>query len=150
MSALFSRIVVPLDFSTCGELAWELARRLTDGRGGELILTHVMSEAPSWGEGPFTMHRAQHVLDSARQWVETELERRATDARARGLTVRVALRSATPWQENVDLATAERADLIVLGTHGRGGLGRALLGSVADRVVRMAPCPVLTVREPAA
>jgi nucleotide-binding universal stress UspA family protein len=47
------------------------------------------------------------------------------------------------------LATDERADLIVIGTHGRGGVDRALLGSVADRMVRLAPCPVLTVREPA-
>jgi nucleotide-binding universal stress UspA family protein len=49
----------------------------------------------------------------------------------------------------VALARDERADLVVIGTTGRGGLNRALLGSVADRVVRLAPCPVLTVREPA-
>jgi nucleotide-binding universal stress UspA family protein len=53
------------------------------------------------------------------------------------------------YQEIVTLAVDERADLIVIGTHGRGGIDRALLGSVADRVVRLAPCPVLTVREPA-
>ena len=46
----------------------------------------------------------------------------------------------------VELASEERADLIILGTHGRGGVTRALLGSVADRVIRTAPCPVLTVR----
>jgi nucleotide-binding universal stress UspA family protein len=49
----------------------------------------------------------------------------------------------------VALAVDERADLVVIGTHGRGGIDRALLGSVADRVVRLARCPVLTVREPA-
>jgi nucleotide-binding universal stress UspA family protein len=59
------------------------------------------------------------------------------------------LRSGVPHQEIVALARDERADLIVIGTHGRGGINRALLGSVADRVVRLAPCPVLTVREPA-
>jgi nucleotide-binding universal stress UspA family protein len=54
-----------------------------------------------------------------------------------------------PHDEIVALATDERADLVVIGTHGRGGVNRALLGSVADRVVRLSPCPVLTIREPA-
>jgi nucleotide-binding universal stress UspA family protein len=54
-----------------------------------------------------------------------------------------------PHEEIVALATDELADLLVIGTHGRGGMSRALLGSVADRVVRLAPCPVLTVRGPA-
>ena len=53
-----------------------------------------------------------------------------------------------PHEEIVALATDERADLIVMGTAGRGGLGRALLGSVADRVRRLAPCPVMLVRQP--
>jgi nucleotide-binding universal stress UspA family protein len=57
--------------------------------------------------------------------------------------------SGVPHEEIVALAEAERADLVVIGTHGRGGLGRAVLGSVADRVVRLAPCPVLSVRVPA-
>ena len=52
-----------------------------------------------------------------------------------------------PHEEIVSAAGRERADLIVIGTHGRGGLDRALLGSVADRVIRLAPCPVVTVRD---
>jgi nucleotide-binding universal stress UspA family protein len=58
------------------------------------------------------------------------------------------MRTGGPAAEIVGLAIDERADLVVIGTHGRGGFGRALLGSVADRVVRIAPCPVLTVRKP--
>ena len=54
-----------------------------------------------------------------------------------------------PVEEVVALATDELADLVVIGSHGRGGVGRVLLGSVADRVIRLAPCPVLTVRAPA-
>jgi nucleotide-binding universal stress UspA family protein len=56
------------------------------------------------------------------------------------------LRTGVPYKEIVGAATRERADLLVMGTHGRGGLDRALLGSVADRVIRLAPCPVVTVR----
>ena len=70
------------------------------------------------------------------------------NARAAGLTVGIATRDGIPYHEIVALAQDKRADLIVIGTHGRGGVNRALLGSVADRVVRLASCPVLTVREP--
>jgi nucleotide-binding universal stress UspA family protein len=52
-----------------------------------------------------------------------------------------------PFEEIVKVAQEERADMIVMGTHGRSGLNRALLGSVAERVIRLAPCPVLTVRQ---
>jgi len=62
--------------------------------------------------------------------------------------VRTFVRTGSPYQEIVDLATDERADLVAMGTHGRSGMSRLLLGSVADRVIRLAPCPVLTVRKP--
>jgi nucleotide-binding universal stress UspA family protein len=64
------------------------------------------------------------------------------------LATRWLLRTGVPHEEIARAATEERADYIVIGTRGRGGLERALLGSVADRVVRTAPCPVVTVRQP--
>lgn len=144
----FYRIIVPTDFSACAEEAWGLAQRLAAASGAEIVLTHVLVETPLYSEGPFTMARARQVYEAARQWAAETLEQWAAKARGTGLTVRIALRTGVPYQEIVELATNERADLIVLGTHGRGGINRALLGSVADRVVRLAPCPVLTVREP--
>jgi len=69
-----------------------------------------------------------------------------TVARDSGLSVRTVLRNDGPWREIVALAAEENANMVVLGTHGRSGLKRSLLGSIADRVVRLAPCPVLTVR----
>lgn len=143
----FHRIVVPTDFSTCAERAWALAQRLAAGLGSELVLAHVLVEAPLWDEGPFNMDRVREVYATARTWGADMLERWANDARARGLAVRTALRTGVPHDEIVALATDERADMVVIGTHGRGGVDRALLGSVADRVVRLAPCPVLTIRE---
>ena len=110
------------------------------------MLTHVLVEAPLFGEGPFSMDRARQVYDAARKWAGETLEQWATRARAKGLKVRVTLRTGLPYKELVALVTDERADLVVIGTHGRGGINRALLGSVADRMVRLAPCPVLTVR----
>ena len=148
--SVFYRIIVPTDFSAGSEGAWLLARRVAAMSGGELVLAHVLVEAPVYRESPFAMARVREVFAAARTWVETSLEAWVGKARAEGLRARSALRTGLAHEEIVALATDERADLIVLGTHGRGGVDRALLGSVADRVVRLAPCPVLTVREPAA
>jgi nucleotide-binding universal stress UspA family protein len=93
------------------------------------------------------MEHVREVYATSRQWVSDKLEEWARPPRTTGLHVRPALREGVPHEETVALATDERADLILIGTQGRGGLNRALLGSVADRVVRLAPCPVLTVRE---
>jgi nucleotide-binding universal stress UspA family protein len=144
---VFYRIVVPTDFSGCSEEAWELAQRMAAALGSELVLTHVLVEAPLYEEGPFTMEKTRRVYDAARKWAEESIEHWAGAARAKGLKVRTVLRTGVPYREIVDLATDEHADLVLIGTHGRGGLDRALLGSVADRVVRLSPCPVLTVRQ---
>ncbi len=149
LGGVFYRIVVPTDFSTCAEEAWALAQRLADAFGSELVLVHILVEAPLFEEGPFSMDRTRKVYEAARKWAEERLEEWAGIARAKGLKVRVVLRKGVPYREIVVLATDERADLVLIGTHGRGGIDRALLGSVTDRVVRLAPCPVLTVREPA-
>ncbi len=145
---VFSRIVVPTDFSACAEEAWTLAGRLADAFGAELVLLHVLVEGPLFHEGPFNMDKARKVYEAARKWAEESLEQWGGTAREKGLKVRWVLRTGVPYREIVALATDERADLVLMGTHGRGGIDRALLGSVADRVVRLAPCPVLTVREP--
>jgi nucleotide-binding universal stress UspA family protein len=65
-----------------------------------------------------------------------------------GLKARSLLRVGSPFVEIVRTAQSERADLIVVGTHGRTGLAHVLMGSVAERVVQKAPCPVLTIRHP--
>jgi nucleotide-binding universal stress UspA family protein len=112
------------------------------------VAVHVLVETPLYREGPFTMEHARKVYDAAREWATGAVEEWTAKARAEGCRARAVLRTGAPYQEIVALATDERADLIVIGTHGRGGINRVLLGSVADRVVRLAPCPVLTVREP--
>ena len=111
------------------------------------MLVHVLVEAPLYSEGPFTMKRARDVFDAARAWAVKTLGEWTSTAAAAGLSARWVLRTGVPYKEIVGAAARERADLIVIGTHGRGGLDRALLGSVADRVIRLAPCPVVTVRD---
>ena len=142
----YYRIIVPTDFSSCAEEAWAAAQRLGKAFGSELVLVHVLVEPAAFSGAPFARGLGDDMLAEARRWAGREIETRAQRARDAGLRARVQLRAGNAAREIVDLATDERADLIVIGTHGRGGLDRALLGSVADRVIRQAPCHVLSVR----
>ena len=146
--AAFYRVIVPTDFSSGSEEALALAIRLGSVAGSELVLLHVLVQAPLFSEGTLGATRTRDVYGAARRWAEEHLEEWAARARTAGVPARTALRTGVPFREIVDAATDERADLIVMGTHGRGGINRALLGSVTDRVIRLAPCPVLTVRQP--
>ncbi len=97
-------------------------------------------------DGPLTKEAMPDFSAAGREWAAM-LEQWASAARAAGCTVRTVLRVGVPYREVVTAAKDERADLVLLATHGRGRIHRLLVGSVADRVIRMAPCPVLTVKE---
>lgn len=141
---MFHRILVPTDFSDCAREAWDVAKRLSTAAGGELIACYVLPEKARFAPDLFADDRAINV----RAWANAALDDMVHEARTKGLQARAAIRTGAPYQEIVALAIDERADLIVIGTHGRGGMNRVLLGSVADRVIRLAPCAVLTVRQP--
>jgi len=145
----YYRIVVPTDFSSCSNRAWAEAQRLARLCGSELILVHVLAKSAFTSDGPFAGKLGKQVFEATRRWAGHELERRVEKAKTTGLKARAQLLVGVAHRMIVDLVMDERADLVVIGTHGRGGLDRALLGSVADRVIRLAPCPVLAVREPA-
>ncbi|MBI2893593.1 MAG: universal stress protein [Deltaproteobacteria bacterium] len=126
----------------------ELATRL----GAEVVVLHV-AEQP-FGERrwrmPFEQSEEEFLrglglrhMEAAHRAVELQVERAAPRPE---LDVRTVVRTGVPAEAIPASATEERADLIVMGTHGRTGMQHALLGSIAERVVRRAPCPVLTVR----
>lgn len=145
---IFHRILVPTDFSRQSERAWATARRLARAVGADVVLLHVFVETPLYSEIPLSGERIREAYAAARTWVGDQLEQWAATARAEGLGVKTLLRTGTPQDEIVATVRDEGADLIAIGTHGRGGLNRLMLGSVCDRVIRMSPCPVLAVREP--
>jgi len=146
---LFHRIVVPADFSRCSEEAWALAQRVAERLGSEVVLVHVFLVMSPYGDVPIGHSDATgQAVENARKWVSEELEKMVAGARARGIKARPVMRTGMPHQEIVALATEERADIVIMGTHGRSGLSRVLLGNVAERVIHFAPCPVLTVRKP--
>jgi len=144
------KILHPTDFSECAARAEAVAVDLARKLGGDLVLVQALVEAPLYGEG-FISHRdVQKVYDAQRKWSEETLEARAEQLRQSGVKTTWRVPTGGPHEEIIRTAEEERAGMIVMGTHGRSGLNRMLLGSVAERVIRLAPCPVLTVREPKA
>lgn len=97
-------------------------------------------------EGPFTTQTLREFSPEGRAWAEL-LEAWAARARDAGAKVRTVLRVGVPYREVLSEAKESQADLVLLATHGRGEIHRLLVGSVADRVIRMAPCPVCTIKE---
>ena len=142
------KILVPTDFSECAVAAQGTAIDLARNFGGEIVLLHGLVETPLFGEGLLSGPRVQRVYDAQRKWAEAALEARTADLQGHGIKGSWRATAGVPFEEIVNIAAEERADMIVIGTHGRTGLNRVLLGSVAERVIRLAPCPVLTVRQP--
>lgn len=142
------RLLCATDFSEPAVRAEEEAVRLARRVGGEVIYVHVAVETPLYGEQPIGGTDTRAVYEAQRRWAVDALTTRVEQAKADGVAARQMLRVGTPVDEVLAAASEENVDMIVIGTHGRTGLDRWLLGSVAERIVRRAPCPVLTVRPP--
>jgi nucleotide-binding universal stress UspA family protein len=141
-----NRILYPTDFSSQAQIAGDEAVRLAQALGAELIVLHVAVESALYGETAFGMKQVKEIYEHQARWAEERLAGLTRSISERGVPARWMRRVGVPHEEILEVATKEEVDYIVLGTHGRGGVGRFMLGSVADRVVRAAICPVLTVR----
>jgi len=143
----FSKILVPTDFSAGSDAALDAAIDLAVRRQASITLVNVyqpIGYAFPTGSGIYTSLPLDHVI---RDQLEA-LDKLQQGALAKGAKqVEIAPRTGHPPTEIRDLARAGGFDLIVMGTHGRSGMSHMLIGSVAERVVRTAPCPVLTIRE---
>jgi universal stress protein A len=135
----FKKILVPLDFSECSQKALQYATALARQFGAELELLHVVEPYPAVPEMyPIDVETVQDG--------KAELEN-LRGAIGRDVGSRISVRVGTPHLQIAEAARDLKADLIVISTHGRKGLSRAVLGSTTEKVVRHAPCPVLVVRE---
>lgn len=145
------RLLVPTDFSRTADRALEMAVHLGRALSAEVLLLHVLTEGPVVVEdlggvragGEITR---RHVTQE--QWADEHLRPRVAGLEAAGLRARGLVTVGRPAAEILRAAEAHGADLVIMGTHGRGRAGRFLLGSVADQVIRGAACPVMTVRGP--
>ncbi len=141
------RILVPTDFSDASTRALEYAKSLASVYGASLDLLSVVPE-PFVLPDPSTFYvpLPSAYIEGLRKDAETHLQAALSPAERARFNARSAVLFGRPFGEILDYATREGIDLIVMGTHGYGALAHAVLGSVAERVVRSAPCPVLTVR----
>jgi nucleotide-binding universal stress UspA family protein len=139
-------ILAPVDFSECSQSAFQMARALARDYRAHLIVLHVPMPPPFVTPGE--LEKALQRPDGYRGALEDNLRRLYTQDPPAVVEYRV--QDGNPAAEILGVAEEARCDLIVMGTHGRGGLGRMLLGSVAGAVMRKAPCPVLTVKGPPA
>jgi nucleotide-binding universal stress UspA family protein len=143
-----ANILVATDFGEASEAALEYGRTLARTFGARLHVLHVAQSALMYG-GPEPVGAAVALQADLEQAAQEQLDRVVRDEDRRDLQATAVLRSGTtPAHAIVSYAQEAAADLIVIGTHGRGTLAHLFMGSVAERVVRLARCPVLTVRHP--
>lgn len=133
------RILVPVDLSQASAQALDFAAELSKTFAPEVLLLFVIEPLYYAGDLGLMLEEQQRIAHSEL----AQLERRAAKLK---LKCRTLVQRGTPYVEIVATAKRLKVDLILMATHGRTGLSHALLGSVADRVVRTAECPVLTVR----
>jgi nucleotide-binding universal stress UspA family protein len=148
----FKKILCAVDFSDSSREAMRRAADLAVASGGALTLFHV-AHVPMTGfvDGqammPTTGPELTRELSADAEKSLADWKKRAEEMGAQSVSTQVA--AGVPWHMIVEVLEADRTiDLVVIGTHGRTGLGRVLLGSVAETVVRHAPCAVLVVRQP--
>ena len=141
------RILVGTDFSSRAHLALRYGAEFAKVFQAELLLCHILEPIdllgtlPPVGESYIPANLPQLQEQQAKSQCEKLL------AEIQVPKSRMILVHGSPFAELIRAARTENADLLILGTHGRGAIAHLLLGSVAERVVRSAPCPVLTVRE---
>lgn len=146
MSTTIKHILAAHDFAETAQFALEYALDLAERLGARLTIVHAY-EIPVYGF-PEGFALTADVVGRIQEIAGKALEGVVTRARRPGVEVDGMLRQGAAWSEIAAAATETHAGLVVIGTHGRRGLAHALLGSVAEKVVRTAPCPVLTVRAP--
>lgn len=141
---MYERILVPTDGSAGVERAIEQAVEIAAAHGSTIHAVYVVNTA-NFASLPMETSW-EGVNDMLREEGEEALARVREIADVHDVPVQTRMLEGGPSNEIVAFATEEGCDLIVMGTHGRGGIDRLLLGSVAERVVRSSPVPVLTVR----
>ena len=143
------RILVPLDFSPTSDQAFGYAAALAEEFGASTALLHVIEDRLMTGPWPAEVYlgelpklRADLIRDA-----EHRMQKCLASLTAKGITATGEVLIGVPSHVIIEQASTTGADLIVRGTHGRTGITHLLIGSVAERVIRHAPCPVFVVRE---
>lgn len=148
MAHAFKKILCPVDFSNSSLEALDYAVNLAKQNDGRVTLLHVIDNPLADQYGPRRQNfyaEVEHAVEQSKQMLAE-----AVRTHAEGVPCETIAKRGNPYEEIIDLANAQQADIIVMSTHGRSGPQRLLIGSVAEKVVRTAACPVLTIRQKAA
>jgi nucleotide-binding universal stress UspA family protein len=141
------RILHPTDFSRASGAAFKKAVQMAKSDRAELMIVHVLSPvAPVTGEGYVSPKMYEEIVASSRTWAQKQLDKLLATAKTSRVRAKGYILEGVAHDQIARFARSRRADLIVMGTHGRSGLAKLFLGSVAGRVIAAASCPVLTVR----
>jgi len=143
------KILCPTDFSEPAYEGFKIARELATQFSAEMLLVHVVSPLPLMhgGAAPTGFH-IPAVLEEIQESAKNSLEKIRLEKLPDEIKTRTFVIQGRPAHEIVQLAQQEKADIIVIATHGESGWQRFVFGSVAEKVVRNAECPVLTIRAP--
>ena len=141
------RILHPTDFSPASAPAYKRAVAMAKGNRAELLVVHVLAPSlPIVADGYVSPRVYEDMAGATRAYGKKHLDALVGKAKRAGARVKGLLLDGVPHERIAQAARSRKADLIVIGTHGRTGFAKLFLGSVASRVLAVAPCPVLTVR----
>lgn len=140
------KVLVPVDFSDPSRKAVRYAKVFAQQFEASITLLHTVEPLTYPPDFAFVPLLPPDVEEKRTQEIQNQLENLAKSVGA-DIQVNSVLRTGRPWQEIVRFAKEDDTDLLVISTHGYTGLKHALLGSVAEKIVRHAPCPVLVVRD---
>jgi nucleotide-binding universal stress UspA family protein len=142
----FKRILVATDFSEASAPALKEAVEMAQDAGAVLLIAHAY-QTPNMAQADAVAPGVYEEWDrNLRAAVETKLQPLVENAKSAGVNARALILSGAPYEAITEAAKDHKADLVIMGTHGRHGVSRFFLGSVASRVISTVACPVMTVR----
>jgi len=148
METTINKVLVPIDFSDYSKSALKYAVNFAKSFNADIILIYVVEPIiypPDFSMGQIAMPSINTEWDDR---AKDELQKLAKNEIAGVASVKTIIKTGKPFVEIIETAKEENVDLIIIATHGHSGVEHILFGSTAEKVVRKAPCPVLTLREP--
>jgi nucleotide-binding universal stress UspA family protein len=148
METTINSVLVPIDFSDYSKSALRYAVNFAKSFNAEIILIYVVEPViypPDFSMGQIAMPSINTEWDDR---AKDELQKLAKSEVIGAVKAKTIIKTGKPFVEIIETAKEENVDLIIIATHGRSGVEHILFGSTAEKVVRKAPCPVLTLREP--
>ena len=148
METTIKKVLVPIDFSDYSKSALKYAVNFAKSFNADIILIYVVEPViypPDFSMGQIAMPSINTEWDDR---AKDELQKLAKSEIAEIANVKTIIKTGKPFVEIIETAKEENIDLIIIATHGHSGVEHILFGSTAEKVVRKAPCPVLTLREP--